>query len=631
MKVFTPIMNLVIKTTYETNEAFEAALETRRRGLKLKRKEEEDGDLDFTLHVTQTHINLVRKALGQISEEEPTTSRSLNLFNRTTGSEVEVEAGEQSKPVAKFPSKPKVVGKPESGSLEKSGMTTKFDVQQRDVAGEQDSSEEKSARVQFVEKTEDAIAGLFQQAESVGVELLERAEDAIAGEEVKHPPHEIRRQETLGHGRHENSRFRNRCYEFNENDIVQMKVFTPIMNLVIKTTYETNEAFEVALETRRRGLKLKRKEEEDGDLDFTLHVTQTHINLVRKALGQISEEQQTTSRSLNLLNRTARSEVGFEAGEQSKPAAKLSSRLGVVEVGKVGSSGTTRTTSQPKSRDLNARIEESNFHSTGEDESLTNRIEEDGFNLGVENATVEGDYVIVDYEVEGQTTGEAMDGSLEFVNEGMSYEPVSERKKIKRQESTWTEGVNLSDKLFLKSRIHALNSMVNKVCGEVLIVRTRPHVEDEVEDVPEEVEKQEEEEFQLNSVRVQQFCQVVSGVTHPDIGREGCLDDSACERELVHPRAVYVHLDEYDVDAAVEGPDSAELLQATSLVCRALHNTMDMNERGRPGVEDTEASAKVAEFARDSELSNRVRIFDRLVRRTLQTEGMERSATRKNL
>merc|ERR1712137_142477 len=130
---------------------------------------------------------------------------------------------------------------------------------------------------------------------------------------------------------------------------------------------------------------------------------------------------------------------------------------------------------------------------------------------------------------------------------------------------------------------------------------------------------------------VQQFCQVVSGVTRPDGGREGCLDDIACERELVRPRAVYVYLEEYDVDDAVEGPDSAELLQATSLVCRALHNTMDMNERGRPGVEDTEASIRVAKFARDSELSTRVRAFDRLVRRTLQTEGMERSATRQNL
>merc|ERR1711937_224890 len=99
-----------------------------------------------------------------------------------------------------------------------------------------------------------------------------------------------------------------------------------------------------------------------------------------------------------------------------------------------------------------------------------------------------------------------------------------------------TEGVNLSDKIFLKSRIHSLNSMVNKVCGEVLIVRTRPHVEDEVEDVPAEVENREEDEIHLNSVRVQ-FCQVVSGVAHPDNGREGCLDDIACERELVRPRA----------------------------------------------------------------------------------------------
>lgn len=109
------------------------------------------------------------------------------------------------------------------------------------------------------------------------------------------------------------------------------------------------------------------------------------------------------------------------------------------------------------------------------------------------------------------------------------------------------------------------------------------------------------------------------------------MDDSACEREHVHPHASYVHLKEHDVNAILEGPDSAELLHATSLVCRALHNTIDMCERKRPGAEDTDENAKVVGFARDSNLSSRVRAFDKLVRKSLQTENVERSASRKKL
>lgn len=74
--------------------------------------------------------------------------------------------------------------------------------------------------------------------------------------------------------------------------------------------------------------------------------------------------------------------------------------------------------------------------------------------------------------------------------------------------------------------------MVNKVCGEVVMVRTRPHVEDEVEDVPEEVGNQEEDEIHLNSIRLQQFCQVVSRVTHPgNDDSERCLDDTVGGRK----------------------------------------------------------------------------------------------------
>merc|ERR1712063_225978 len=177
--------------------------------------------------------------------------------------------------------------------------------------------------------------------------------------------------------------------------------------------------------------------------------------------------------------------------------------------------------------------------------------------------------------------------SLEPVNAKVCFEPVNERKKIKKVESSsWTEGANLTDTLFLKSRIHVLNSM-----------------------------EKEETEVQLNSIRLQQFCQLVTGVLHPDHHKERCIDDRVCERDCVHPHVVYVHLEEYDVDAALDGPDSAELLHATGLVCRALHNNMDMTERKRPGAEETEESAKVVEFVQDSKLSGRVSVFDKLVRR----------------
>merc|ERR1712107_497753 len=149
--------------------------------------------------------------------------------------------------------------------------------------------------------------------------------------------------------------------------------------------------------------------------------------------------------------------------------------------------------------------------------------------------------------------------------------------------------------------------------------------------VPEKVEDEKEMEIHLNSVRVQQFCKFVLGVLHPDHHKERYVDDSACDRERALPHAAYVHLEEPDVNEAVlvGGPDSAELLHATGLVCRALHNTMDMSERKRPGAEDTEESTKAVAFAQDSNLSNRVRVFDKLVRKSLQTENMERSSSRK--
>merc|ERR1712137_1461983 len=146
------------------------------------------------------------------------------------------------------------------------------------------------------------------------VEQTTCSEVEVREQELSKP--KLMRQETLGMGRTENSRFRNKNFEFTDDDPVQMKVFTPIMNLVVKTTYESDEAFKAAMEKRRRGLKLKRSEEAEEGLNFTLHVTQTHINLVAKALGQVVQEEPTTAtRSLgNLVKPTARNEV--KAGGQ---------------------------------------------------------------------------------------------------------------------------------------------------------------------------------------------------------------------------------------------------------------------------------------------------------------------------
>merc|ERR1712137_1076871 len=101
------------------------------------------------------------------------------------------------------------------------------------------------------------------------VEQTTCSEVEVREQELSKP--KLMRQETLGMGRTENSRFRNKNFEFTDDDPVQMKVFTPIMNLVVKTTYESDEA-------------------EEG-LNFTLHVTQTHINLVAKALGEVVQEE----------------------------------------------------------------------------------------------------------------------------------------------------------------------------------------------------------------------------------------------------------------------------------------------------------------------------------------------------
>merc|ERR1712137_1077719 len=168
------------------------------------------------------------------------------------------------------------------------------------------------------------------------VEQTTCSEVEVREQELSKP--KLMRQETLGMGRTENSRFRNKNFEFTDDDPVQMKVFTPIMNLVVKTTYESDEA-------------------EEG-LNFTLHVTQTHINLVAKALGEVVQEEPTTAaRSLTSLVKQA----------PGKP--------GVVEL--------DPNVAYQKQQVRRVGIEETNLHSTGENEFLTNRIEADEFSLSV--------------------------------------------------------------------------------------------------------------------------------------------------------------------------------------------------------------------------------------------------------
>merc|ERR1712137_978395 len=152
------------------------------------------------------------------------------------------------------------------------------------------------------------------------VEQATFSEVEIGEQKLSKP--KLMRQKTLGMGRTENSRFRNKNFEFTEDDPIHMRTFTPIMNLVVKTTYETDEAYQAAMEKRRRGLKLKRSEEAEGELDFTLHVTQTHINLVAKALGQlVTEEPKTTTRSLgNLVTQTTSSEQRVNRPTRSEVA-----------------------------------------------------------------------------------------------------------------------------------------------------------------------------------------------------------------------------------------------------------------------------------------------------------------------
>merc|ERR1712137_1247104 len=262
MRTFTPLMNLVVKTTYETDEAYQAAMEKRRRGLKLKRSEEAEGELDFTLHVTQTHINLVAKALGLLVTEEPkTTTRSLgNLVTQTTSSEPRVNRPTRSE-VAIGEQELIVEQTTRSEVLEFGGqelIVEQTPCREAVEVGGQELIVEQTTCNEVVEDRKQEL--IVEQATFSEVEIREQ--------KLSKP--KLMRQETLGMGRTENSRFRNKNFEFTEDDPIHMRTFTPIMNLVVKTTYETDEAYQAAMEKRRRGLKLKRSEEAEGELDFTL-------------------------------------------------------------------------------------------------------------------------------------------------------------------------------------------------------------------------------------------------------------------------------------------------------------------------------------------------------------------------
>merc|ERR1712137_299908 len=235
------------------------------------------------------------------------------------------------------------------------------------------------------------------------VEQTTCSEVEVREQELSKP--KLMRQETLGMGRTENSRFRNKNFEFTDDDPVQMKVFTPIMNLVVKTTYESDEAFKAAMEKRRRGLKLKRSEEAEEGLNFTLHVTQTHINLVAKALGQVVQEEPTTAtRSLTSLVKQAPGKPGVVERDPNVAYQKQ-------HVRRVG-------------------IEETNLHSTGENEFLTNRIEADEFSLSVTEDHIDPlrasfANAMLPSTTEGKMMDVAMDLSFAPVNEVVSFEPVN--------------------------------------------------------------------------------------------------------------------------------------------------------------------------------------------------------------
>lgn len=221
------------------------------------------------------------------------------------------------------------------------------------------------------------------------------------------------------------------------------------------------------------------------------------------------------------------------------------------------------------------------------------------------------------------------DGSPTNRNE--AEEPVEEKKKLKRQDGAWIEGPKLADSGFLKSRIHQLNCMVNKVCGDLRIVRTQPVTkqEDDEEVIPENVDDKVVE-LNLDSLRVQQLCNFVNGILHPDSHKIRSMDDYACTREFEHSRGFYVRINENGVEVTNHlGPDSGELLHATELVFQALHNTTDMGERKQHEYEGDEGAEE--KFVQVGEMIARVRGFNRLVCKTLNTESNMRGSSKPDL
>merc|ERR1712137_42933 len=141
----------------------------------------------------------------------------------------------------------------------------------------------------------------------------------------------------------------------------------------------------------------------------------------------MGQDEPTKTRSLNIGQGTTRSDVEVGTREGSKPVSKFPREPVALEVGKP----------EPPNQPRRVCTEKTNLHSTDKDEYATNRIEEDMVNLAVTQDQGGGRNCTT---IEGQTMDGAMDWSFEPVKERMSHEKVSEMRKIKKQDSSWTEG-----------------------------------------------------------------------------------------------------------------------------------------------------------------------------------------------
>jgi len=173
--------------------------------------------------------------------------------------------------------------------------------------------------------------------------------------------------------------------------------------------------------------------------------------------------------------------------------------------------------------------------------------------------------------------------------------------------------------------------MVNKVVASNKAIRTSSESNCELEEAGnlEQVKPAAELQIILNNVKLQEYCWLVHNVLHEG-HRMRCMDDDFCIKETERPRAAYVNLHENRVDQVFEsGPASQELFQATSLVFRALHDTIDVGQR-----RCYEEKTINVEF--DEDTNGRIRTFGRLVHKSLKTEEearelrMERRQSNRN-